>query len=583
MHTHTLTEEEIEDLEVARFIAALPMEVQRLSDVAPTNFHDSYDHWHQHSYHTHELNPTYGSMAGYNVDVGCHRSNSPQSENPRKRRSLAEHDISAFDAATLVTKMYEGGYLSDEEKDLSHQLAIKLDGTSSSFHHGQMIVDRSSERPPKRFSSSSEVASFPVSPTAASLGKNTTEQQFSSNNLNMQPFPDINSSVMSAACAAVIAGEAEKRYEARLNTYLDAPMYEDVLGSQNSRKFRRRAGFSVPNSQLVEAAAMLSERMNCAELDYAASMIQKQNLRRSSFSTFANLRNDLIGSTVPNEVERRIDCYDPLLFGQYNNPYFQNPVAPKMQRRANSLPDRNAIYVFSQNYMKERELFSDVMGTNVASNFTNAVEQQYGHPLGHLDHVSLAPVADVLAFNSPTSALQNGAAIERECTPDIFGNCSLGPFVSSSIPLTPLVPFSSTRQDVLASSIHANQVLSEIANQEKHTSDGTSRLCNLQRGQQNCVQYNICSNVQMAPRMHQQVYDEDNFNGKRSDVLSISISAALVDDHEIALLLHEACKIDDIPVIGNILQKFPLSSRWSLVENKTGEVALHIGKLLNGT
>jgi hypothetical protein len=564
MYQYTLTEEESDDLEVARFMAALPMEVQRLSDGTPFNFHESQHYWRHQS--SSEMNPTNASMVGHNFNVGYHRSNLSQTDNPRKRRSVVEkNDITAFDAAAIVTKMYEGGSFSDEEKD--------RDGTNS--FHGQMAVDNYGERPPKRLSSSSGISSCPV-PSMASMGENARGyKNNASSNLNLRSSPDINNSVMSAACAAVIAKDAEKRYEARLNNFLDTPIHEDVHGSQNGRKFKRRAGFSVPNNQL-EAAAMLSERtdfagVNCA----AASMIQKQNLRRSSFSTFANLRNDLIGTMIPKGVERSLDCYDPLILGQYNNPYIQNPVVPKMQRRANSLPDRNAIYLFSQNYTEEGDRIPDVMGRNVASNYSNMVKHQYGHPLGHRDRVCLGPVPDVSAFSGPNTHLQNGAAIDRERTPDAFGNRSLGPFAT---PFTPFVPFSSG-QDALVASIQANLVLSDIVKQKQHV-DGTCALGNSQVGAQNCIPCSICSHSKMSPTMHplEQFYNEDNFDGKQSDIFSIPISLALADDHEIALLLHEACKKDDLPVIGNILQKFPLSARWSLIEKETGDVPLHIGK-----
>mmetsp|Transcript_2925 Transcript_2925/g.5477 ORF Transcript_2925/g.5477 Transcript_2925/m.5477 type:complete len:593 (+) Transcript_2925:175-1953(+) len=585
MHQYPLTEEEIDDLEVARFMVALPMEVQRLSNGASSfNFRET-NTWYQHSYHTGEFNPTFGSTVGCNLDGVYHRSNRPQSDNPRKRRSLAENnDISAFDAAAIVTKMHEGDNFLDDDKESGHEMAINRDDTNT--FHGQMIVDSISERPPKRFSFLSEVSSCQV-PSTARLGENTGEQHIFSDFM-MQPFPDMNASVMSAACAAVMAKDAEKRYEARLNSYLDTPIHDDVLGFQHGRKFRRRAGFRVPNGQL-EAAEMLSERMNFAEVNCATSMIQKHNLRRSSSFTFANLRNDLIGAMIPNKFETNVDRYDPLLFGQYtNSPYLQNPLGTKMQRRAMSLPDRNAIYLASQNYMRENEIFPKGMGSNVVANFANIVEQHYGHPFGPQDHARLGHVT----FNGPTDCLPNGLAVESECTHDSLGNSSLGAFSSASVPFAPFLSFS-PRQDALVASIHANQVLSDMVSHEQQT-NRTSTLCNLHVGQQlNSAPYHMFSNVQMQPpTMHyleqfhndeqfcnaEQFYNADDFDGKQSDVFSIPISAANVDDHEIALLLHEACKMDDIPVIGNIMQKFPVSARWSLLENETGDVALHVGK-----
>jgi len=72
------------------------------------------------------------------------------------------------------------------------------------------------------------------------------------------------------------------------------------------------------------------------------------------------------------------------------------------------------------------------------------------------------------------------------------------------------------------------------------------------------------------------VFDDDKFDGKTTTVFAIPIQRPI--DYDTTRLLHEACRIDDIDVIEKVLQNFPMSTRWSLSDSDTGDIALHVGE-----
>jgi hypothetical protein len=278
------------------------------------------------------------------------------------------------------------------------------------------------------------------------------------------------------------------------------------------------------------------------------------------------------------------DHYDANLFGYVDNPYTRNEIAgfEKMQRRANSLPDPTAIAIFSQTQMGQHDLLSDLFSADISSHHVAGVlAQQYNQStIGMQPHIPPNPVHDAMEFQAARANLQCRALIER--LPDNFGNIAIGSCTSTNVPFTSLNPFPPNgRQDALFSSLKDTHVLSDLANQNPQV-ELSSLLHNIQMSQQNCGPPYSAHSKSLLPHSfeHQeQFYNQDFFDDKSTEIESLPISEALTDDYEIGLLLHEACKKDDLPVIANILQKFPLSGRWSLRGgDATGDVALHIGK-----
>jgi len=609
------TEDEEDDLEVAQFSRDLTREVQRFSAAGSIGL-PSAGQDHQSQMQNQRFSTP---LATRSASMNMRSSLRSSMTNPKKRRSVAD-EMSTGDAAAAVASMFGNGDFSDDD-----------DNDIGSINNVHIMADQSEYKARKRFSASSGVGSF--------AGIHSLEDSQEDTRFDQSPIPGSNTSAMSAACAAVAAEEANKNYAARLSLYMEPQ--EDSLTAlpQSKRKARRRAGFHV-SSMEREASTLLADRMKLIEKDRIAARFGKRHLRRSmSYTGNIRQRSSIIGTTLPEDVEASLDYEDVMRFQE--NPDIQKLTRNRIQRRVNSMPDPNAISRLSNSTVNENVDFSSRFGSalsdtlEASSLLARALEPRLSLPpiqkqgqfqpflpefnqLPPLYTSNFAATSDFNTVSSNATIGSNGTfgsgqasfgsvnpfSTHPNAAAALQANSILAGLVGSQLSTTNalqgnslVVGMAPSHQAALqanslfqnaASSLQQNPILAGIVSPQQNAA--ASLHANLQavslanQTELNLALQNLEMNSTPAPESlparfnSSPTFNEDNFDGKKSSVISIPIDLQSTDNYEVGMLLHEACKKDDLYVIRHVLQKFPLSARWTLSDEGVGNIALHIGK-----
>jgi len=117
--------------------------------------------------------------------------------------------------------------------------------------------------------------------------------------------------------------------------------------------------------------------------------------------------------------------------------------------------------------------------------------------------------------------------------------------------------------------LRANALVAQTVSQSQEAAALLADLVALQHPQdsQSVSMHNIGAQIPS-------VFCDDDFDGKNSPI--VCVEAHSFADREAVILLHEACKKDDINVITSVLEAFPASTRMVLNETINGDIALHI-------
>jgi ankyrin repeat protein len=441
---------------------------------------------------------------------------------------------------------------------------------------------------------------------------------------------------MSAACAAVAADEATKRLEARLSLYREPQEGSLTAHPQSKSKARRRAGFHV-SSMEREASTLQADRMKLIEKDRLAARFGKRQPRRSmSYTGNIRQRSSIIGITLPEDAEASLDYEEVMRFQE--NPDIQKLTRNRIQRRVNSMPDPNAISRLSNSTVNQNVDFSLRSGSalsdtlEASSLLARALEPRLSLPqmqkqgqfkpflaeFNQLPSLYASNFAATSDFNTASSNASIGSHGTYGSGQASFG--SVNPF--STLPnaaaalqansiLAGLDAFqgNSLMAGMAPShqaALQANSIFQNAASSLQQTLQQNPILAGVVSPQQNAAAtlhanlhavslanqtelnlalQNLRMNATPVPEslpavfnssFSSSTFNEDNFDGKESSVISIPIALQSTDNYEVVMLLHEACKKDDSNVIRHVLQKFPLSARWTLSDEGVGNIALHI-------
>ena len=622
------TEDEKDDLEVALFSRDFTREVQRFSAAGSIGMPSAGQDCQSPSQ---IQNQRFSTPLATTSSASMNMRSSLRSSitNTKKRRSVAD-ELSTGDAAAAVASMFCNGDLSDDDdNDIdSHIMADQSEYKprkrfSSSSGVGSYAGMHSLE-------DSSEDTRFDPA-------------RLSSLNSHLEPIPGSNASAMSAACAAVAADEAIKQYEARLSLYMKPQEDSLTDHPQRKRRARRRAGFHV-SSMEREASILQADRMKLIEKDRLAARIGKRQARRSmSYTGNIRQRSSIIGITLPedaeasldyeevmrfqenpdiqkltrNRIQRRVNSMpDPNAISRLSNSTVNQNVdfsgrsgsalsdtleassllaraleprlsLPSMQKQGQVQPFLAEFSQLPSLYTANFAATSDF--NTVSSNATIGSHGTFGsgqasfgsvnpfstHPnaAAALEANSILAGLDALQGNSLMAGMapSHQAALQAN---SIFQNAA------SSLQQNPILALQQNP-------ILTLPILAGIASPQQNAALHAVSLAN--QTELNFALQNLRMNATPAPEslpaifnssFSSSTFNEDNFDGKESSVISIPIALQSTDNYEVVMLLHEACKKDDSNVIRHVLQKFPLSARWTLSDEGVGNIALHIGENL---
>ena len=474
------------------------------------------------------------------------------------------------------------------------------------------------ERPRKRRSSSSSISRCDDSIHRLSF---PTRQSYTS---NVPMERSSNNKAYNAASAAVAADEAAQRLsevsESNIHVHSHTRNDGNAQSGQNKptmRKFKRRAAFVVSSIE-TEAAAALAERTQLLQKDrYEKVRLKRPQARRSmSYSSGIKMTSSIIASALPEDAETIME--NPEIKTD-----FMKLTRSRMERRVLSLPDQNAVVRLSQTSIND-----DVDFTGDASHQSSALSANLEASAAALkksfkdgryqSYSSFQPMSNPLAHSLRGNqnqydehypiSMKPSHAIPAQQLP-LPNNFQIPPQSAVGVPLQyptnyldqnhntpnfyvpsqqPLNPPTSTileqrpvNQNPTVSILGSSyQVAAEVFNTNAIAAQSLAKtaeaaIAMLQKAQVNTSKSQIISESRSI-EFNNDDFDLENFDGKVEKIKSISPDTP--EEVEASDKIHEAAEKDDIEAIKSIWNICKETSRMTLNESESGNVALHTGK-----